>query len=55
MEGSYYLHSDPEVERTIGEDEDRHSVISVSSSESSVDPVKYEVDSIASSVDERLT
>ena len=58
MDSSYYLHSETaEVERTIGEDEtDRHSVISVSSSESSVaDPVNYEVASIASSVEERLT
>ena len=55
MDGSYYLHSETEVEQPIGRDEDGHSVISVSSSESSVDPVNYEVDSIASSVDERLT
>lgn len=56
MDGHYYLHSETaEVERPIGEDEDRHSVISASSTESSVDPVGYEVESIASSVEERLT
>ena len=62
MDSSYHLHSlhsETEVERTIGESddkhEDRHSVISASSTESSVDPVKYDVDSIASSVEERLT
>ena len=35
--------------------DDAHSVISASSSASSEDPMKYEVDSIASSVEERLT
>ena len=57
MEVPYYLHSETaEVERTIAaEDEDKHSVISASSSESSVDPVEYDVASIASSLDERLT
>ena len=56
MEGPYHLHTETaEVERTIGDDDDRHSVISASSSESSVDPVSYDVASIASSVEERLT
>ena len=56
MDGHYYLHSETAgAERTIGEDEDRHSVITASSTESSVDPVEYEVESIASSVEERLT
>ena len=37
MEGPYYLHSDmAEGERSTGEDKDRYSVISASSSESSI-------------------
>jgi len=43
--------------KTIASDlnDDVHSVISASSSESSEDPMQYEVDSITSSVEERLT
>ena len=56
MEGPYYLHSETaDVQQTIGDEVERHSVISASSSESSVDPVGYDVASIASSVEERLT
>ena len=57
MEVPYYLYSETaEVERTIvAEDEDKYSVTSASSSESSVDPVEYEVASITSSLNERLT
>ena len=56
MESPYYLHTETaEIERTIGDEEDRHSVISASNSESSVDPLSYDVASIASSVEERLT
>jgi len=59
MDSPYYLHPGSEAERTIDESDargdDRHSVISASSTESSVDPVEYEVESIASSVEERLT
>ncbi|XP_065912733.1 voltage-gated hydrogen channel 1-like [Dysidea avara] len=48
---------DVTTSKTIDSDinDDAHSVISASSSESSDDPTKYEVDSIASSVEERLT
>jgi len=64
MDAPYNLETENDLDKTTsktinyddsGEDGERHSVISASSSESSEDPVKYEVDSIASSVEERLT
>ena len=57
MEVPYHLYSETaEVERIIvAEDEDKYSVTSTTSSESSVDPVEYEVASITSSLEERLT
>ena len=60
MDAPYNLETENDPDKTTSktinhDDSDMHSVISASSSESSEDPVKYEVDSIASSVEERLT
>ena len=63
MDAPYNLETENDLDKTtsktinsdLNDGGETHSVISVSSSESSEDPAKYEVDSIASSVEERLT
>jgi len=63
MDAPYNLESENDLDKTtsktiaddVGEAGETHSVISASSSESSGDPTNYEVNSIASSVEERLT